>query len=58
MAAAKQQTARRMLYSIFFRGPILGNDLDEKVASIVEEVARETDAVEGALDAASSTHPS
>lgn len=29
MAAAKQQAARRTLYSMFFRGPILGSDLDE-----------------------------
>lgn len=29
MAAAKQQAARRTLYSMFFRGPILGSDFEE-----------------------------
>ncbi|KAI0688917.1 hypothetical protein C8Q76DRAFT_803369 [Earliella scabrosa] len=34
MAAAKQQAARRMLYSMFYRGPVLSNE-DEK--SVTEE---------------------
>ncbi|KAI0755132.1 hypothetical protein C8Q80DRAFT_1266630 [Daedaleopsis nitida] len=32
MAAAKQQAARRMLYSMFYRGPVLTNE-DEKAAA-------------------------
>ncbi|GJE88279.1 hypothetical protein PsYK624_043620 [Phanerochaete sordida] len=37
LAAAKQQAARRMLYSMFFRGPVLGTEiLEEKIEALVE----------------------
>jgi hypothetical protein len=32
MAAAKQEAARRTLYSMFFRGPVLGTDVVEEMA--------------------------
>ena len=34
MAAAKQEAARRTLYSMFFRGPVLGTDIVEEMAKV------------------------
>lgn len=47
MAAAKQEAARRTLYSMFFRGPVLGTDIVEEMAKVTvdESVTVQADAV-------------
>ncbi|EMD39807.1 hypothetical protein CERSUDRAFT_121987 [Gelatoporia subvermispora B] len=46
MAAAKQEAARRTLYSMFFRGPILGSDFDELPVAESSQGAREREAAQ------------
>lgn len=42
MALAKREAARRGLYAMFFRGPVLGPDLDEEV---VQELATKAEII-------------
>ncbi|KAI0345975.1 hypothetical protein BDW22DRAFT_1353621 [Trametopsis cervina] len=40
MAAAKQEAARRSLYSMFFRGPVLGTDPVEEIQTVESQDAK------------------
>lgn len=46
MAMAKQQAAKRMLYSMFFRGPVLGNALEDAIeaeTAVIEGLSLQED---------------
>jgi len=44
MAAAKQEAARRKLYSMFFRGPVLGTDMDAEPVAESSQAAQAREA--------------